>query len=146
MIDKYDVYQCLMSFWEEAMQDDIYALVFDGWQSGREIERKMTKRKDGAPTGKMKSFEGRIIPKPLIIEQYFQKEQEMIEQLENKRDELLRSMEEMRDEHGSEEGLLGEVINDKGTISKGDLQKRIKEIKHAHDLLMSWICYKNMKN
>lgn len=133
MIDKYDVYQCLMTFWEEVMQDDIYALAFDGWESGREIEREMTKRKDGTSTGKMKSFEGRIIPKSLIIKQYFQKEQKMIEQLENKRDELLSSMEEMRDEHGSEEGLLSGVINDKGTISKGDLQKRIKEIKLAQD-------------
>jgi type I restriction enzyme M protein len=45
MIDKYDVYQCLMSFWEETMQDDVYAIVFDGWESGRDIEREMVKKK-----------------------------------------------------------------------------------------------------
>ena len=38
-------------------------------------------------------------------------------------------MDEMKEEHGGEEGLLAEVINEKGSISKGELQKRIKEIK-----------------
>lgn len=130
LIDRYDVYQCLMSYWEEAMQDDVYSIVFDGWESGREIEREMVKKKDGTITGKMKSFEGRVIPKTLIIERYFEKEKKTIDQLENERDEIVRQMEEMKEEHGGEEGLLNEVINDKGNITRGELQKRIKELKH----------------
>lgn len=130
LIDKYDVFQCLMSFWEDAMQDDIYAIAFDGWESGRDIEREMVKKKDGSISGKMKSFEGRVIPKSLIIEQYYDKERSNIVKLENERDDLIRLMEEMKEEHSGDEGLLAEVINDKGNISKGDLQKRIKEIKN----------------
>ena len=109
LIDKYDVYQCLMSYWEETMQDDVYAIVFDGWESGRDIEREMVKKKDGTITGKMKSFEGRVRPKALMIEQYFQKEQKAIEQLERERDEIISQMEEMKEEHGGEEGLLAEL-------------------------------------
>ena len=30
LIDKYDIYQCLMSYWEETMQDDVYAIAFVG--------------------------------------------------------------------------------------------------------------------
>ena len=130
LIDKYDVYQCLMSYWEETMQDDVYAIVFDGWESGRDIEREMVKKKDGTITGKMKSFEGRVIPKTLIIERYFENKKKAIDNLENERDEIVRLMEEMKEEHGGEEGLLNEVINDKGNITKGELHKRIKEIKH----------------
>jgi len=133
MIDKYDVYQCLMSFWEETMQDDVYAIVFDGWESGRDIEREMVKKKDGTTTGKMKSFEGRVIPKALIIEMYFQKEKDEIAQLEIERDQIVSRMEEMKEEHCVEEGLLAEVVNDKGNITKGELQKRIKEIRHDKD-------------
>lgn len=133
MIDKYDVYQCLMSFWEETMQDDVYAIVFDGWESGRDIEREMVKKKDGTTTGKMKSFEGRVIPKALIIEMYFQKEKDEIAQLEIERDQIVSRMEEMQEEHCVEEGLLAEVVNDKGNITKGELQKRIKEIRHDKD-------------
>lgn len=130
LIDKYDIYQCLMSYWEDTMQDDVYAIVFDGWGAGNDIEREMVKKKDGTITGKMKSFEGRIIPKALIIETYFPDEKEKIMSMENKQDELLRLMDELREEHGGEEGLLNEVINDKGNITKGELQKRIKEIKN----------------
>jgi type I restriction enzyme M protein len=134
MIDKYDVYQCLMSFWEETMQDDVYAIVFDGWESGRDIEREMVKKKDGTTTGKMKSFEGRVIPKALIIERYFRKEKDAIDQMESERDEIVTNMEEMKEEHSGEEGLLAEVINDKGSITKGELQKRIKEIRYDKDV------------
>jgi type I restriction enzyme M protein len=42
-------------------------------------------------------------------------------------------MEDMKEEHGGEEGLLAEVINDKGSITKGELQKRIKEIRYDKD-------------
>ncbi|NLB78892.1 MAG: type I restriction-modification system subunit M [Clostridiaceae bacterium] len=130
LIDKYDIYQCLMSYWDEAMQDDVYAIIFDGWESGKDIEREMVKRKDGTITGKMKSFEGRVIPKTLIIECYLQQEKTVIDRLENERDEIVSRMDELKDEHGGNEGLLAEVISDKGSISKGELQKRIKEIKH----------------
>jgi type I restriction enzyme M protein len=119
-----------MSFWEDTMQDDVYAIVFDGWESGRDIEREMAKKKDGTITGKMKSFEGRVIPKTLIVERFFQKEKDAIVKMESDRDEVVRVMDELKEEHGGEEGLLAEVINDKGSITKGDLQKRIKEIKN----------------
>ena len=96
LIDKYDVYQCLMSYWEETMQDDVYAIVFDGWEAGRDIEREMVKKRDGTITGKMKSFEGRVIPKTLIIERYFLKEKNAIDNLEYERDEIVELMEEMK--------------------------------------------------
>ena len=38
----------------------------------------------------------------------------------------------IEDEHGGEEGLLSEVV-DNGKISKGSIQKRIKEIKNSED-------------
>ncbi len=130
LVDQYDVYQCLMSYWEDTMQDDLYAIAFDGWESGREIEREMVKKKDGTTTGKMKSFEGRVIPKALIIEHFFQTKKSTIDQMENDRDEVVSLMEELKEEHSGDEGLLADVINDKGSITKGDLQKRMKEIKH----------------
>lgn len=134
IIDKYDVYQCLMSYWEETMQDDVYAIVFDGWEAGNDIEREMVKKKDGTPTGKMKSFEGRIIPKKLIIDKYFPEKQNDIARLENERDEVIRLMDELKEEYGGDEGLLCEVINDKGNITKGDLKKRIKEIRNDKEM------------
>ena len=124
LIDKYDIYQHLLTYWMETMQDDVYALVDDGWEAGREIEKEEKKKN---------VWEGRLIPKQLMINRYFDAEQKAIEKLEADRDDIVRQMEEMQEEHGGEEGLLNEVINDKGKIVKAELQKRIKEIKDDED-------------
>ena len=124
LIDKYDIYQHLLTYWMETMQDDVYELVANGWEAGREIDKDPKKKN---------VWEGRLIPKQLLISRYFDTEQKAVEKLETDRDEITRQMEEMAEEHGGEEGLLSEVINDKGKIVKADLQKRIKEIKDDLD-------------
>ncbi len=118
LIDKYDVYQRLMVYWSETMQDDVYALVCDGWEAGREIERQEKK----------KEWEGRIIPKGLIIARYFAAEQKAIEDLEAGRDGIARQMEEMEEEHGGDEGFMADAKNDKDKINKASVQKRVKEL------------------
>jgi type I restriction enzyme M protein len=124
LIDKYDIYQHLLTYWMETMQDDEHELVANGWEVGREID-KDPKKKDG--------WQGRLIPKQLLISRYFNAEQKAIEKMEVKRDEITRQMEEMQEEHGGEEGLLSELINDRGKIVKADIQKHIKEIKDDPD-------------
>jgi type I restriction enzyme M protein len=100
------------------MQDDVYALVSDGWEAGREIEKQEKK----------KEWEGRLIPKKLIIARYFAAEQKAIKNLEADHDAIARQMEEMEEEHGVEEGLMAEAKNDKDKITKGGVQKRLKEL------------------
>ena len=39
----------------------------------------------------------------------------------------------MEEEHGGEEGLLDEVKNDKGKLTKGSVTARLKEIKDEAD-------------
>ncbi len=60
LVDRYDVYQQLLTYWTDTMQDDVYAICYDGWEAGREIEIEYTTPKKGDP--KEKGFEGRIIP------------------------------------------------------------------------------------
>ena len=31
LLDRHDVYQCLMDYWDEVMQDDVYLVVTEGW-------------------------------------------------------------------------------------------------------------------
>jgi type I restriction enzyme M protein len=35
LLDRYDIYQLLMDYWADTMQDDVYVLVQDGWAAGR---------------------------------------------------------------------------------------------------------------
>jgi type I restriction enzyme M protein len=125
LIDNYDIYQYLMIYWADTMQDDVHALVTDGWEAGNQVEYA-----NSSPSGRSGGvWEGRIIPKQLLTATYFQKEQEAIEILEANRDEHTRAMEEMQEEHSGEEGLLEEVKNDKGKITKANMQQRIRELK-----------------
>ncbi len=110
LIDKYDVYQHLMSYWSDIMQDDAYLIAADGWQAGND-----------ASNG--------LIPPSLIIARYFATDREAIEQLEAGRDAITRQLEELDEEHGGEEGLLAEAKNDKGKLTKATVASRLKDIK-----------------
>lgn len=126
LIDNYDIYQHLLTYWENIMQDDVYAICYDGWVSGREIDIEYTNPKKGNP--KEKGFEGSHIPKSLIVSEYFKTEQTAIEKLEVERDEIIRTYEELIEENSGEDGLLSKVVND-GKIKSADLKERIKDLK-----------------
>lgn len=82
LIDKYDVYQHLMTYWVESMRDDVYILVEDGWKA----ELKAVMNKKGAVT----DYVCELILQELVINRYFQIEQAAIEVLETKKDEIVR--------------------------------------------------------
>lgn len=133
LIDKYDIYQHLMTYWGETMQDDVYILTTLDWQAGNEVVRlqKESKGKKKNIEG-LPGLEGRLMPVSLIITTYFSKEQAQIDELNAKLEQISSQMDELKDEHGGEDGLLDEVIdNDK--VTKGALGKRIKEIKDDPD-------------
>lgn len=111
LIDPYDVYQHLMDYWSETMQDDVYLLATEGWKPVL----------DGKPNID-------LIPNTLIVQRYFSSDQSAIQLLEAKRDAITRQMEELDEEHGAEDGLLWEAKNDKGKLTKGSVKTRLSEI------------------
>ena len=119
LVDKYDVYQHLMTYWLETMQDDAHLIAVDGWNA--EISQ---------VKGKKDEWDCDLLPKQLVINRYFAAEQKVIAQLEADCDAISRHKEAMEEEHSGEDGLLEEVKTEKGKISRGNVQKRIKEIKN----------------
>jgi type I restriction enzyme M protein len=138
LLDAYDVYQHLMDYWTETMQDDVYMLVSDGWREAAkprliiEDKDKKTKEKPDFNVGKQK-FKADLIPAPVLIARYFTKEQVSIWKLEAEAAAISQQLEEMAEEHGGEEGLLAEVKNDKDKITKATVTARLKEIKDDAD-------------
>ena len=133
LTDKYAMYQHLMDYWAETMQDDMYELAADGWKAGNEVKRIEKKTKKGdkevvKQVAGIEGLEGRLIPPALIIQAYFAEEQKAINDLEAQAETLNARMDELREEHGGEDGLLANAIDDKGKISKGNLAKAIKEL------------------
>ncbi|MGO4575012.1 type I restriction-modification system subunit M [Cupriavidus sp. 2TAF22] len=116
LLDAYDVYQHLMSYWADTMQDDVYMLIHDGW----------TALADGKSNND-------LIPSSLIIARYFADDAKAIEHLEAQRDAVTRQMEELDEEHGGEDGLLAEAKTDKGKLTKVSLKARLSEIKKDAD-------------
>lgn len=138
LLDNYDVYDCLLNYWNAKLQDDVYAIKASGYEVGREIEyeyaQKKAKDENGETisvddTSKVKSFEGAIIPKEIIEAVYFADELAAINELMEQSAALEAELDEMREEESGDEGLLKDVLNDKGdSIPKANLNKRLKEL------------------
>ncbi|MGZ6367374.1 MAG: type I restriction-modification system subunit M, partial [Ktedonobacteraceae bacterium] len=105
LIDKYDMYQHLMSYWTDTMQDDVYMIALDGWRANSDL-----------------------IPPQLIINRYFSPEQQNIEKLEAAKDIITNRLVELDEEHSDEGGLLEEAKNEKGKITKASVKARLKDI------------------
>jgi type I restriction enzyme M protein len=138
LLDAYDVYQHLMDYWAETMQDDVYLIVSDGWREAAkprlilEDKDKKTKEKPDFTVGKLK-YKAELIPPPLVIARYFAAEQAAIEKLEAEVAASEQALEEMAEEHGGDEGLLAEARNDKDKLTKASVAARLKEIKGDTD-------------
>jgi len=138
LLDCYDIYQHLMDFWGESMQDDCYLIAADGWKQAAQprliIEEKGKKSKVSPDfiLGK-KKYAAELIPPVLVITRYFSKEQAEIDALESQLSALEQQLEEMAEEHGGEGGLLEDAKNDKDRLTKASATARLKEIKTDKD-------------
>jgi type I restriction enzyme M protein len=115
LIDKYDVYQHLMDYWNNVMQDDCYYLAAESWKA----ELTITKQ-----TKTVTEWDCDLVPKSLVIDRYFLTEKKAIEQLETEKESVVSQIAELEEEHNSEEGFFAEL--DK--VNKANVQKRLKAI------------------
>ncbi|AKB46755.1 Type I restriction-modification system, DNA-methyltransferase subunit M [Methanosarcina sp. Kolksee] len=121
LIDKYDIYQHLMDYWEETMQDDCYLIADEGWKT--ETSRIIEKDKKGRE--KDKGWTCDLVPKPFIVSRYFAREQEAIDKLASELESITASMTELEEEQGGEEGAFSEL--DK--VNKANVAARLKDVK-----------------
>lgn len=137
LVDAYDIYQHLMDYWAETMQDDVYLLVSDGWKAAAAVRQLVpSKDKNGKSVYNEAHdfmfdnlrYKADLIPPALIVARYFVAEQTALASLEAEIVVIEQQMEELLEEHGGEEGLLTEVMED-GKIAKGAVTDRLKAIK-----------------
>lgn len=120
LINHYDVYQHLMDYWSDVMQDDVYQIAAEGWKA--ETYRILVKDKKGKE--KDKGWACDLVPKPLIVARYFADQQAAIDQLHAELENVSAQQTELEEEHGGEEGLLAELEK----INKSTVTARLKEI------------------
>ncbi|PTU00776.1 type I restriction endonuclease subunit M, partial [Pseudomonas sp. HMWF031] len=140
LLDHYDIYQHLMDYWAETMQDDCYLISADGWKAAakaREILKVKDKNnklgwaeKHDYCQGKRR-FKSDLIPVDILISHYFMVERSAIEGLETQLSSVEQSMSEMLEEHSGEDGSLSEVIEgerDKQKVTAKAIKARQREI------------------
>lgn len=130
LIDKYDVYQVLLAYWNEVMNDDVSLIISepDGYANARATDNIEEEITQGKNKGEMKvtGWEGRLIPKALVIDAFFREEKNAIEEAENvvaETESLLSDLVESADE----ESALADVAEN-GKVKAKDLEAKIEEL------------------
>ena len=131
LLDPYDVYQKLMDYWDEVMQDDVYLIAADGWiraSKPREVIQDRQVKETPDLTIKKNKYKMDLIPPTLIVARYFADEQDAVEMLQTKQATAESELAEYIEEHAGEDGLLAEATTDKGSITKSSVQARLKTL------------------
>ena len=125
LIDPYDIYQHLMDYWAQTMQDDCYLIAADGWKA--ETYRIIQTDKKGKE--KDKGWTCDLVPKALVVARYYAKEQAAVDQIAAELESVTARLAELEEEHGGEDGIFSEL--DK--VNKLTVAARLKEIESDKD-------------
>ena len=130
LVDKYDVYQVLLAYWNEVMNDDVSLIISepDGYANARatdNIEEEITSGKKKGEK-KITGWEGRLIPKNIVIDAFFRMEKNAIEEAENVAAETESQLSDLI-ESADEESSLADVAEN-GKVKVKDIEAKIAEL------------------
>jgi len=159
LLSKYEIYQILMDYWRETMQDDVFMISQDDWaaanvvrqlvpvkdKKGKNVYREEADFEFGTAKAK-KKYKSDILPPNLVIQKYFYEDQELIEGIETLLNIATQALEDFIEENSGEDDLLQEAKTDKGTITATSLKKRIKLGAEADEMAALEKCLLLIKN
>jgi type I restriction enzyme M protein len=139
LLDEYDVYEQLMTYWHGVMHDDVFLIMNEGW-TGAAKPRKTMENKDrklseapdlvvGSGRGATK-YKTDLIPPSLVVARYVAEVQIKVDQLNLAASEAAREVEEYTEEHAVEGGLIADALED-GKITKALATAQLKEAKRG---------------
>ena len=120
IVDKYSVFDCLMNYWNETLQDDIYIIKADGYEAGRGVSYQYDKK------GKLKSFEGEIIPREIMEYEYLS--EEFIIKIEGLSDEIEYLNSEIEDLRGEADEEADDELTPETLKAISDKEKEVKNL------------------
>ena len=131
LLDPYDVYQKLMDYWDEVMQDDVYLITAGSWLKAsqpRDLIQNRDLKETPDLTIKKKKYKMDLIPPALIVARYFTDEQAEIDGHQTALEAVEQKLDEYIEEHTGDEGLLTDVVNDSGNVTKTTINARLKAL------------------
>ena len=136
LLDAYDVYEQLLSYWHRTMHDDVFMVMSDGWIDASkprlpiiDKNRKLSETPD-LVIGSGRSarrYKMDLIPPSLIEAHYFAVEADELAELNTAAEVTAQALADYRDEHAVEDGLLWEVVED-DKVTKASAKARLKAI------------------
>lgn len=138
LLDKYDVYQILMSYWAEVMHDDVSVITQDGWGAAAVVRElvvgkgEKSKETPDLVVGK-KKYKMELIPPDLIVNRYFREERARLDAAQAECERLAQELESFLEENLGDDGLLEGATTEAGSVTKASLKSRYKELKKPGD-------------
>jgi type I restriction enzyme M protein len=146
LLDEYDVYQQLMTYWRSVAHDDVFLIMKDGWVDTARPRAAMITGYDkkGKPkyedadivTGtraNTKRYVMDLLPTEFVIARYLSEDQAKVDELNADAEEATRLLEENIEERAVEDGLLLEAVDDAGKVTQKSANAALREAKAAGD-------------
>ena len=136
LVDAYDVYDCLMNYWGETMQDDCYMISSGGWSVQLYTPQPASKKNDDKKKKEKKAATPEdivcdLLPAPIVIDEYFAEKRDLItaaeELLAQNEAQLAELIEEQAENYLDEDNFLD------GKMTDANIKKRIKVLNKKAD-------------
>ena len=134
LVDAYDVYDCLMNYWGEAMQDDCYMISSGGWTVQLYTPQPASKKSDNKKEKKAATPEDIVcdlLPVPIVIDEYFAEKRDLITAAEELLAQNEAQLAELIEEQA--ENYLDEDNFPDGKMTDANIKKRIKALDKKAD-------------
>lgn len=136
LVDAYDVYDCLMNYWGETMQDDCYMISSSGWTvqlytpqpaSKKSNDKKKKEKKAATP----EDIVCDLLPVPIVVNEYFADKRDLIIAAEELLSQNEAQLAELIEEQA--ENYLDEDNFPDGKMTDANIKKRIKALDKKAD-------------
>jgi type I restriction enzyme M protein len=142
LLDEYDIYEQLMTYWHGVMHDDVFLIMNEGWLAAakprlaiEDKDRKLSETPDlETGTGHNKAkFKMDLVPPAIIVARYFADDQVKVDELIAAAEEAIRAVDEYVEEYGGDEGMLSDAVNEKGKVTQATVKDALREARSVED-------------
>lgn len=117
LIDKYEAYEYLMEYFNDTLKDDFYLIIENGWIP------KIVFAQDKNGKIKKNEFDSDLLPKEIVIEEYFKEKNDKIEKLNDNLNDVCQKLDSIIQENTGDE----EIFKDDEKINEKLVKEKIKE-------------------
>ena len=120
LLDAYEVYDCMMNYWNETMQDDVYMISRDGWAPELTVPQKKN--------AKWSDLSCDLLPLDIVVETFFSEERDKYNELSERIYAITEQLKASTDglDHEDEEGSQYIKLSEKERLMSTATLKKLK--------------------